>query len=128
MRRANARGVRRARSQPASPQLLCLALSCACGLAAASADILGSGANSSGKHHRGLVALLYPFECAAIEVHYTSSALELWRCMYGALAYTQLCLPRPRLGPRTTAGPRLLARARVFARVVPVAGRVCASE
>ena len=99
-----------------------------CATAAASADILGSGANSSGKHHRGLVALLYPFECAAIEVHYTSSALELWRCMYGALAYTQLCLPRPRLGPRTTAGPRLLARARVFARVVPVAGRVCASE
>ena len=53
MRRANARGVRRGRSQPASPQLLCLALSCACGLAAASADILGSGANSRGKHHRG---------------------------------------------------------------------------
>ena len=50
MRRANARGVRRARSQLASPHLLCLALSCACGLAAASADILGSGANSSGKH------------------------------------------------------------------------------
>ena len=40
------------RSPPASPQRLCLALSCACGLAVASADVLGSGANSSGKKHQ----------------------------------------------------------------------------